>query len=288
MKEKNRRPREYVFPHSRDKAAIVDKSVFSVRGELNETFRENEIKNATSKSIFHPGSQFAACIYGAATLTGNSVSIHHGKMVPFENVPDLTFTLHSETIPLTASQVELFIEGCTAGDVEVAASSLEVTFDFTGEDFERVRKNLLYRAHRVLVLTDDRGWKTFYVGSPSSSWQVRLYQKTSYALRLEFILRRGFLKRFGINRPQDILLLRKIDIWRLLSVRRYSRSSAKRVTRDWADAAARRAVLNWIDDGRSREPLLRILRENRTPAKLIFRRTKLQKRLEAMQKMLIW
>ena len=289
MNEKpKKKPREHVFSHTVDQAAIIDKIVLSANGKLNETFRESALRNVDSKSILHPGGHYAACIFGNQRLTGNPVSIHHGKAINFENIPNALFTAHSENIPLTGAQVQLLVEACMADSTDIGVSSLELSFDFTGETFEQIKNNLIHRAHRVVVLTDERGWQTLYVGSPRSSWQIRIYQKTDSALRLEFILRRGFLKRCGINRPQDVLTLRKLNVWRLLCVRRFSRTSAKRITRRWKDSAERRAVMNWSDTGRSRKKLLRILKANKTPARLIFRRTSLQKRLEAMQRRLIW
>ena len=209
-------------------------------------------------------------------------------MVRFKNVPPLRFTLQSQHIPLTAAQVYLLTWRCTCKAPELTVSSVELTFDFTGTSIEKIRTQLIHRAQRVTLLIDGRGWQTIYVGSPRSAWQVRIYQKAATVLRLEFVLRRGFLSRHGIHRPEDVLLLRKIKIWELLSLRRFSRSRADRATEKWKNRTARRLVLDWFEDGRSRKSLLQVLRWNRVPANSVFCKTRLQRRLEAMHRRLIW
>jgi hypothetical protein len=111
--KKIKKPKRRVFSHLVNKTAIVDKIVLSVDGELNETFREEELVNVNPKSIFHPGGLYAGCIFAVWSLTGNPVSIHHGKMANFANVPPLRFTMQSENIPLTAAQVQLLARRCT-------------------------------------------------------------------------------------------------------------------------------------------------------------------------------
>jgi hypothetical protein len=283
-----RKPKQRVFSHSVDKAATIDKIVINATGKLNETFREDELVNVNPKAIFHPGGHYAVCIFGDWRVTKNPVSIHHIKMVKFDNVPELRFTMQSDNVPLTAAHVYLLTWRCTCEAPELTVSSVELTFDFTGTSIDEVGKQLIHRAERVRILEDERGWQTIYVGSPRSAWQVRIYQKTESVVRLEFVLRRGFLYRHGINRPEDVLLLLRIKIWELLSLRRFSRSRAERVTRNWQNQTARRLVLDWFKDGRPKESLLQVLKGNRVQANSIFRKTSLQRRLEAMQRRLIW
>jgi hypothetical protein len=145
---------------------------------------------------------------------------------------------------LVPPQVYLLTLRCTRSSPELTVSALELTFDFTGTSIDEVRQLPIHRAKGVRVLIDGRGWQTIYIGSPRSAWQVRIYQKTKSVVRLEFVLRRRFLSRHGIKRPEDVLLLRRINVWALLSLRRFSRSRAERVTRNWQNRAARRLVLD--------------------------------------------
>jgi len=111
--KKIRKPSQRVFSDLVDKRSTLDKIALSVNGQLNETFREEELVNVNPKSIFRPGGHYAGCIFAAWALNGNLVSIHHGRMVKFKNVPQLRFTMQSEKIPLTAAQVYLLIRRCT-------------------------------------------------------------------------------------------------------------------------------------------------------------------------------
>jgi hypothetical protein len=282
------KPRQHIFPDLVNNRASIDKIVISASGELNETFREKELVNINPKSIFHPGGHYAACIFGVWRVTRNPVSIHHGRMVKFKNVPPLRFTMQSENVPVTAAQVNLFVKKCTSASPELTVSSLELTFDFTGTSVEDIGGQLIHRAKQVKTLTDERGWKTIYVGSPRSSWQVRIYQKTASVVRLEFVLRRGFLSRHGITRPEDVLLLRRIDVWRLVSFRQFSHSRAKRVARNLKSRTDRRLIGDWPQTWRSKESLLQVLKRNRISADTVFRRTSLQARLRQMQRRLVW
>jgi hypothetical protein len=176
------KPSSRIFSYLVDKAAFVDKIAVSVTGTLNETFRENELLNVDPKSIFRPGGLYGGCIFARWGKTGNPVLIHHGRMTKFKNVPPLRFTEKSETIPVTAAQVQLFIKRCTSEvpEVSTSVSYLELTFDVTDTTIGYVRRHLIHRAlggERIFI--DDRGFETVYVGSPSSSWEVRIYQNKS-------------------------------------------------------------------------------------------------------------
>ena len=105
---------------------------------------------------------------------------------------------------------------------QIRVSQVELTFDVTGTTIDYVRQHLIHRAQSDARVLSDGERITIYVGSPRSAWQVRIYEKTITVLRLEFILRRSFLSRHGINKPEDLLLLRKLKVWDLLSIRRFS------------------------------------------------------------------
>jgi hypothetical protein len=284
------KPSPRVFPYLVDRAAIVDKIVVSVTGKLNETFRDNELLHVDPKSIFHDGGFYAGCIFAKWWLTRNPVKIHHGRMTRFKNVPPLRFTMQSEMIPVTAAQVQLFIKRCTEEfpAPTITLSCLELTFDVTGKTIAYIRRNLMHRAQGgARNLMDKHGNETIYIGSPRSSWQVRIYQKNLWVVRIEFILRKPFLSKYGIKHLEDVQLLRRINIWLLLSVRRFSRSSAKRSTTKLNDLV-RGLIVDSARFNRSRETVLFVLRRNRSKPNRIFRRTSLQRKLEAMQRRFIW
>src|SRR5438876_5707013 len=110
-------------------------------------------------------------------------------------------------MPLTAAQARLMISRATGERSSMQVSMLELTFDVTGVQVQQLRKRAIHRAHITRTLVDDQGRSTLYVGSPRSSWQVRIYDKTSSVVRIEFVLRRSFLSKHKINTPEDIVLL---------------------------------------------------------------------------------
>ena len=195
--------------------------------------------------------------------------------------------MHSERIPVTGAQVRFFVERLTV-ESQIRASKVELTFDVTGATIDYVLWHIIHRAQTDLRVLSDGKRATIYAGSPRSAWEVCIYEKTSTVLRLEFILRRPFLSRHGINRPEDVLLLRKLNIWDLLSVRRFSASSAARVSRTWESATGRELVCTWGEYRRPLRSLPRFLRNYGVHPHQVLRRTRLQKKLEKMQKRLVW
>ena len=129
---------------------------------------------------------------------------------------------------------------------QIRVSQVEFTFDVTGATIDYVHEHLVHGARNDVKVLSDGERQTIYVGSPRSAWQVRIYQKRCRVVRLEFVLRRAFLSRHGINQPEDLLLLRKLNVWKLISIRSSSPSGSTQ------------------------------------------RRTRLQKKLEAMQRRFVW
>jgi hypothetical protein len=171
---------------------------------------------------------------------------------------------------------------------QIRVSLVEFSFDVTGVTIDYVLWRIIHRARGDVRILSDGERITIYVGSPRSAWQVRIYQKTPSVLRIEFILRRSFLSRHGINTPEDLLLLRKLNVWDLLSVRRFSASSAARVTRTWNNAIGKELVRTWGEYRRPLRSLPRILRNHGVDPHLVLRRTRLQKKLQEMQERLLW
>jgi hypothetical protein len=281
------KPTQRTFSYLTNKAAFIHKVVLSVDGALDETFQEKLI-HAKNVGIFHPGVFYGRCVFGTWKLTGNPSTIHYGRTKKFPNVPPLRVTMRSESIPLTGAQTQLFVRGLAAGPHEIKVSSLELTFDLSFTNLSQVRRHLIHRAHREQILRDRLGRQTLYIGSPTSSWEARIYQKTESDLRLVFIFRRAFLSQHGINRPEDLLILRRLKIWRLLSVRRFSRSCAERVTQDWDNNVGRELIVTWAEAKRPLLGLVQILRNHQVDPNCVLRRTSIQRRLEAMQHRFVW
>ncbi|MGA8215796.1 MAG: hypothetical protein WB799_19540 [Candidatus Sulfotelmatobacter sp.] len=286
--KKRRKPSSRVFSWAVNKVAIVDKIVLSVDGQLKPDF-EAELQHFESRGILTPDSLYSRAASGSFWLTGNLVDVVYGRTKNFKNVPAFQITMHSTRIPLTAAQVLLLVEKLIVELTQIRVSSVELTSDFTGVTIGYVLRHLVHRAQNDVRVLSDGERTTIYVGSPRSAWQVRIYQKTrSGVLRLEFILRRSFLSRHGINKPEDVLLLRKLNVWDLLSVRRFSASSAARVTRTWDNEIGKELVRTWGEYRRPLRLLPRILKNHGVHPYQVLRPTRLQEKMQEMQRHFIW
>jgi hypothetical protein len=280
-------PSERVFSWTVDRVAFIDKIVLGVNGERNPEF-EDALSHPENRGICTPSSLYSRALSGIFPLSGNPVDVLYGKTKRFANIPALRVTMRSERIPLTAAQVLLLVKRLMVELTQTRVSTVELTFDFTGVTIGYVLRHLIHRAQHAARVLSDGERMTIYVGSPRSAWEVRIYEKTHAVLRLEFILRRSFLSRHGINQPEDLLLLRKLDVWKLLSVRRFSPSNAARVTRTWDNAIGKELVVTWGEYRRSLSLLPRILKNHGVHPHQVLRRTRLQRNLEEMQKRFVW
>jgi hypothetical protein len=287
-KSKLRQPSSRVFSLVVDKAAFIDKIVLSIDGELKPNFNA-EFQDPKSHGVSTPDSLYSRLVSGKFWPSGNPVDLLYGRKKRFANVPTQRITINSERIPITAAQVMLLVKRLTVESPQIRVSSLEFTFDVTGATIDYVLPHIIHRARSgVRVLSDGKSM-TVYVGSPRSAWEVCIYPKPySPVLRFEFRLRRPFLSRHGIIQPEDVLLLRKLKVWDLFSVRRFSAGNAARITRTWGNAVGKELIRTW---GYYRRPLLslpKVLKHYGVHPHQVLRRTSLQRKLEAMQKRFLW
>jgi hypothetical protein len=103
-------------------------------------------------------------------------------------------------------------------------SQVEMALDLTGTSVAFIKRRLLTTARRFKSYRDEWGRETSYVGGFRSPWQARIYQKRDDVVRFEFIFRREFLRNKGISRPHELVLLRKIDLGRLVWLREIDQS----------------------------------------------------------------
>jgi hypothetical protein len=287
-KKKARQPETRIFPWNVDWAAFLDKIVLSIDGQLKQDFAQH-LLDVKSTGIFHPGTIYSRRVSGIFSLTGNPGILRYGKAKKFQNVPDVQLIIQSQSMPVTAAQSTFLVKQLTQNLAQITVSSLEMTFDVRGTTVGYLRRHLIHRAKSPVRSLGKGKRKTLYVGSVRSAWQARIYQKRREVVRLEFILRRAFLSKNGINQLEDVLLLRKLKIWDLLSIRRFSASSAARVTRTWKkNPWGKQIVRTWGPYGRALGALPPILRNNGVHPNRVLRRTRLQRRLAAMQRRFVW
>lgn len=116
-------------------------------------------------------------------------------------MPAARLTLHSERSPLTAAEVFLVVADI-AGDIDASrVTRVELTFDLHRYQAD-LAKAIFSIAQKRTQLTDERGWRTNYVGGPKSEREICIYKKTSDVARVELVLRRRSLLRRGITFPR--------------------------------------------------------------------------------------
>lgn len=150
--------------------------------------------------------------------TGNPFEFRYGKLKKWPNLPPFRLILRSDATPLTGSQVALVAGSLLRQGYREYASRLELTFDVSEFPISYFWRHWLTpRDRRTSELWDHAGRETFYVGGPTSSWQLCVYQKTESIVRVEFKFRPLFLAGLGILHTEDLLRLRDVDLWALVS-----------------------------------------------------------------------
>jgi hypothetical protein len=162
---------------------------------------------------------------------------------------------------------------------------VELTFDTEGIPFYLFSRELCTTARVVREFEDEHG-PTLCVGSPRSSWRFKIYRKGPL-VRPEFTLRSRFLRERKISRPQDLSLLRKVNLWDQVSFREVDQthgcSLPPRIRDPWT----------WLGHGLPPADLppsvlLKTLREVRVDPKPYIVRSAREKLLRHMQRNLIW
>jgi len=165
---------------------------------------------------------------------------------------------------------------------------VELTFDLKKPSYAEICRTIEYRASRSRKLGGGtkRG-HTMYVGSSRSLWYARIYEKKKGVLRVEFVFRRGYLSARGISSPNDLVLLRNVNLRRLLSLRQFSATRLAKVTKNWQSGLGE-IIGNWNNDGRPIQLLRQWLSANRVQIGNVLRVSGTQRKIESMLKLLIW
>ena len=152
-KKQTRRPSSRVFFWAIDNVAFIDRLTLSIAAKLKQSFG-NDIIGAKSRGIFRFGSLYSRCITGKCAITGNPVTILHGRTRKFSNVPQVRITFHSERIPLTGAQVTRIVHSLTRKNAVARVATLELTFDLADTTTSYIFQHLVHRARgdvRVVV-----------------------------------------------------------------------------------------------------------------------------------------
>jgi hypothetical protein len=269
-----------------NRAAVVDRAVVSVWGKLDGYYEEG-LRESRNVGILKPKSIFSRCIFGKSPLTGNPIRVEYGKTKNFANVPDARVTFTTEKRAVTAAELRMEIDRLQVKDSRNQLSEVELSFDVTGFGVLQFRRQLIYGARFTRMLRDRGGRRTLYIGGPKSAWQLRIYDKAESVVRFEFVFRRGFLSKYGINAPEQLLSLRKFNLWKLASVRQFSRCRLAKFAKSWTDHD-QKIVRSWNKRRQGLQRLAKILRSRRIDPALVLRRARIQKKLESMLRRMIW
>jgi hypothetical protein len=205
-----------VFPHIVDEAAFFDRVEFGLWGDRRlQIFPTLKIK--PSIAIGGEGRSYGRSIHGMCLSTGNPFEFRYGRLKRWPNLAPFRLILRSDATPLTGSQVALVARSLLRQGYREYASRLELTFDVTEFPLSYFWKHWFSRSHLTKEFYDREGHETFYIGGPRSPWQLCVYHKTESVVRIEFKLRSVFLAAHGISHAEDLLRLRDVDVWDLVS-----------------------------------------------------------------------
>jgi hypothetical protein len=274
-----------VFSHLVNSAAFFDTVAVHVGGKRRIEVLAH-VSRETNRPIGGYGRAYARCVPGRNRVTGNRVQFKYGVQLPYENISPFVVVVWADGLPVTWADLTLVIDAFLQRGWRARIAWVELTFDTEGIPFYLFSKELCTTARVVREFEDEDGRPTLCIGSPKSSWRLKIYRKGGL-VRPEFTLGSRFLSKHGISRPQDLLLLRKVNLWDHVSFRRvdqtHGHSLPLRIRDPWT----------WLGHGLPPADLppsvlLKTLREVRVDPKPYIVRSAREDLLRHMQKNLIW
>lgn len=242
---------EGVFKELINKRAFLDKVVLSINGLKKQDYGPR-LRDVVNTPIGGPNRKYAWKVSGRLVQSANSFELLHGRMQLQRILPPLLFTIHSDGAPITRAMLRHALKALCEQVWKASISSLELTLDFNGIPPDFFRRNLFSPAHKFNSIVDEMGRETHYFGGPTSAMQAYAYQKTRAVTRLEFRLKRPFLRQHGITSIADLVKLRNIDLSRQLRVRELDAGTAEALVERVAAVdpgdIRRRILVMWLRD----------------------------------------
>ncbi len=269
-----------VFAQLIDLRAFIDKIVLSINGERRKF--PTMVSVTDNRPIGGQNRNYARSERGVLSTSGNPYEMRYGAMRLRGALPSSILVLRSENTPMTISAVAGGIAALCEDGSTATVSQVELTFDLSGVSVAWLRKRIFTRARKFRMLRDLAGRRTFYVGGRTSPWQVRVYDKTQEVVRLEFVFRRPWLRKIGINRPQDLEVLRGINLRSLMRIRRLNGSALANYV-EALDEPISRAFQGWLRDLTFRDFYSRAMKLGWELPQDLFLTSKIDKRLQRMQ-----
>jgi hypothetical protein len=279
-----------VFKETTNRRAFLDRIVLSINGK-KRTSPGAGIGEVVNRPIGGVGRNYAREEKGVLCGSGNPCELLYGRMRLVTILPPMVMTIRSDTSPITAKDIVTAINAVAEKSWKASVSYVELTFDFRGVDIEQFRRSAFSSAHRFKPLRDAEGRKTYYIGGSTSPLQVCIYQKTRAVVRLEFKLRRPFLRKNGINSVAELEKLRGLDRQDWLWFRDVHgpafRSLQAKVRKGDSDDVRQRILMQWFRDFRLREAVQVAKKHFGANPKKLTKRSELDRRITKMQKYLI-
>jgi len=164
---------------------------------------------------------------------------------------------------------------------------LEWTCDVSGTSVEYLQNHFVSRATYFRELTDSLGFRTAYVGSPNSPWQLKIYDKANDVVRVEYALRRPLLRDRGIEESSNVTALSSVESAELVRFNNLVAKPSKQVL-----AHIRKAwVIDLLADWPPNRPLQAwagLMRGWKVDPAPYLGDDDLQRRIRGMHERLIW
>lgn len=278
---------EGVFPHLIDTAAFLDKVELGISG-IRRRRPLPIIELRKSRAIGGDNRPYARSVRGECVPSGNPFEFRYGRIQSWPHLPPCRLIARSNVCPLTGTQISLIARGLMRRGYRAHVALVELTFDTSEIPIKYFEMHYLSLARYSRVLHDKTGRTTVYIGGPRSHWQVRIYQKTESVVRVEYILRSEFLRGSGIRHAEDLLQLRQLNVWNLVSFPEFSEqrlaSFLRRRPNFWGRSLLLPSPTRW--------PLKTLATILRGRAKInpviLLRRSHAERRMRRMQHNLVW
>jgi hypothetical protein len=278
-----------VFMNLVNRRAFLDRVVLGIRGRRKDSSGP-AVQIIASTAIGGKGRKYARKQSGVVAKTGNSFDLVYGPMLLAAIVPPMMLTVRSDGAPITREEMTEVVNAiCEPGQMS-SISLVELTSDFVNLPIEFFDRSIFFSAHGLRQRAKG-GRKTYYVGGRTSPSYVCIYQKTENVVRLEFVLRRPFLRRCGITQIADLEKLRSIDFSRRIWLRKVDAAALKslqrKIQKTEEEDVRQRILLSWINDLPLRESIPAAKKYFGAVPDQLARISPVEKQLRRMQKKLV-
>lgn len=210
------------FPDFVNSRAFIDRIVLNVK-DSRRPVPLADLRRVQDKGIKSAKSRYARCWLGTIVSTGNAVQLKYGPIFPY--LPKFRLILIAGAHPLLSSDIQIALHALFVVGAVGQISEVELTFDVENQSGLRLRQNVFSRAR--MHCPRKGGEHIFYWGTRNSNWQLRMYEKGTGIVRVEFILRRPFLRLHGIEHVADLHHLRRLPVWDRIRFREFDATALR-------------------------------------------------------------